>query len=161
MQQVNLRDRQINAISKILTLATNNAGIEVTEDFTDTWKLLVYDQDCRDIISPLMNIGALRQRGVTLHMLLHTERETVQDAPAIYFVRPTEANIKRIVEDCAKQLYRNIYINFLTRIDRPMLEKLAQDLAANNSVGRKDILTPCTLDISFPSFYYYVNSYNE
>lgn len=42
------------------------------EEFTDTWKVLVYDQACRDIISPLMNIGALRQKGVTLHMLVST-----------------------------------------------------------------------------------------
>ena len=42
--------------------------VESTEDFADQWKVLVYDQDCRDIISPLMNVGALRQKGVTLHM---------------------------------------------------------------------------------------------
>lgn len=42
------------------------------EEFTDTWKVLVYDQACRDIISPLMNVGALRQKGVTLHMLVST-----------------------------------------------------------------------------------------
>ena len=44
-----------------------------SEEFTDTWKVLVYDQACRDIISPLMNIGALRQKGVTLHMLVGEE----------------------------------------------------------------------------------------
>ena len=110
-------------------------GIDASEDFTDTWKVLVYDQDCRDIISPLMNIGALRAKGVTLHMLLHTDREPVQDAPAVYFVRPTEANVKRIAEDCAKQLYRSFNLHFVTRIERPLLERLAQDLAASNSVA--------------------------
>jgi hypothetical protein len=171
----NLRDREIAAIGRILTLSTSSSGrrplqlppssppharwphpvhppfppfprratlplaphtgIDATEDFTDTWKVLVYDQDCRDIISPLMNIGALRAKGVTLHMLLHTEREPVQDAPAVYFVRPTEANVKRIAEDCAKQLYRSFNLHFVTRIERPLLERLAQDLAATNSVA--------------------------
>lgn len=28
----------------------------------------------------------------------------MQDAPAVYFCRPTEGNIKRIAEDCAKQV---------------------------------------------------------
>jgi hypothetical protein len=28
----------------------------------------------------------------------------VQDAPAVYFVRPTAENVKRIAEDCAKQV---------------------------------------------------------
>lgn len=40
------------------------------ENFNDQWKVLIYDQDCRDIISPLMNVGSLRQKGVTLHMLV-------------------------------------------------------------------------------------------
>ncbi len=35
---------------------------------------------------------------------IDTDREPVPDAPAVYFVRPTEANIKRIAEDCAKQV---------------------------------------------------------
>jgi hypothetical protein len=37
---------------------------------TDQWKVLIYDQSCRDIISPLMNVGALRNKGVTLHLLV-------------------------------------------------------------------------------------------
>ena len=52
------------------SLLPHTAAIESAEDFADTWKVLIYDQDCRDIISPLMNIGALRQKGVTLHMLV-------------------------------------------------------------------------------------------
>ena len=44
--------------------------VESADDFTDQWKILIYDQDCRDIISPLMNVGSLRQKGVTLHMLV-------------------------------------------------------------------------------------------
>jgi len=135
----NLRDREISAVSKMLTLSSSYAqhsvGTGTYENFNDQWKILIYDQDCRDIISPLMNVGALRQKGVTLHMLLHSEREAIPDAPAVYFVRPTEANIKRISEDCAKQLYRTVYLNFLTRIERPLIEKLAQELVANNCVS--------------------------
>lgn len=50
-------------------------------------------------------------------------------------MRPTEANLKRIAEDCAKQLYRCVYINFATRIERPLLEKFAQDVAATGAVS--------------------------
>lgn len=35
---------------------------------------------------------------------IDSPREAVPDAPAVYFVRPTESNIKRIAEDCAKQV---------------------------------------------------------
>lgn len=68
-------------------------------------------------------------------MLIHTNREPVPDAPAVYFIRPNEANIKRIVEDCSKQLYRTIYLNFLTRIDRNLLELLVNELVAINAVS--------------------------
>ena len=82
-----------------------------------------------------MNIGALRQKGVTLHMLLHSDREAIPDAPAIYFVRPTIENVKRIADDCSKQLYRSIHLHFLTRLERPIMEQLAHDLVASNSVS--------------------------
>ena len=81
-----------------------------------------------------MNVGTLRQKGITLHLLLHSDREQVADAPAIYFIRPTEENINRVIEDCRGNLYRHIYLNFLTRIERPLLEKLAQGVASTNSV---------------------------
>ena len=31
------------------------------------------------------------------------------------------------------QLYRTFHVNFVTRIERPLLEKLAQDLTTNNA----------------------------
>ena len=99
----NLRDRQIQAISKMLTLSSSYAqhgvqqlyhlielismllttfhihalGGASLENFNDQWKVLIYDQDCRDIISPLMNVGSLRQKGVTLHMLVECMHEIV------------------------------------------------------------------------------------
>jgi len=133
----NLRQREVRLIDKMLSLGADGPGSATggSEDFSDQWKVLVYDNDCRDIISPLMNVGALRAKGVTLHMLLHSEREAVPDAPAVYFVRPTEANLTRIAEDCRKQLYRAVYLNFVTRVERTALEKFAQALVASGSVN--------------------------
>jgi len=130
---INLRDKEIAALSRILTV--KSSGMELTDDFSDQWKVLIYDNDCRDIISPLLNVGELRKKGVTLHMLIQTEREAVPDAPAVYFIRPTEENLKRVVADCAKQLYRSVYLHFVTRIERPMMERFAQDLVAANAAG--------------------------
>ena len=47
-----------------------SVGVDTQEEFVDYWKVLIYDEDCRDIISPLMNVAALRQKGVTLHLLV-------------------------------------------------------------------------------------------
>eukprot|EP01039_Chlorochromonas_danica_P018477 gene18477-22224_t len=106
-----LRDKETQLLGKMLTIAST-AGpghLSAAGDFSEQWKVLIYDQDGRDIISPLLNVGALRQKGVTLHLQLHSEREPIPDAPVVYFVRPTEANVKRIADDCAKQLYRTAY----------------------------------------------------
>ena len=50
-------------------------------------------------------------------MTLHSDRDAVPDAPAVYFIRPTEENLKRVVADCGKQLYRTVYLHFVTRIE--------------------------------------------
>jgi hypothetical protein len=85
----NIRDREIQAIGKMLALS-HGGMIQLFEsvksilfyvsafsgqstnllDFGEQWKVLVYDHDGRDIISPLLNVGALRQKGVTLHMMV-------------------------------------------------------------------------------------------
>ena len=50
----NIREREIRVISKMLDLADGQSQL----NFGDQWKVLVYDQACRDIISPLLNVGA-------------------------------------------------------------------------------------------------------
>merc|ERR1719487_734789 len=82
-----------------------------------------------------MNVAALRAKGITLHLLIDAEREPVADAPAIYLIQPTEENIRLVVEDCKRQLYRGINIHFISRIDRPLLESLAQQLVAANATS--------------------------
>ena len=43
---INLRDREIAALNRILTLKTSggSTGLDIAEDFHDQWKILVYDQ---------------------------------------------------------------------------------------------------------------------
>lgn len=62
---------------------------------------------------------------MTLHMMIHSKREEISDVPAVYFVRPTEKNLKRIAEDCKNDLYSSFYLNFSSPLPRPMLERLA------------------------------------
>ncbi len=83
-----------------------------------------------------MNVASLRQKGVTLHLLLHSDREMISDAPAAYFIRPTTENLKRVVEDCSKKLYRSIFLHFVSKIERVQLETFAKDLVAVNAVGQ-------------------------
>lgn len=34
----------------------------------DSWKVLIYDNHCSDIIAPLLRVHQLREQGVTLHL---------------------------------------------------------------------------------------------
>ncbi|KAI2570846.1 sec1 family domain containing 1 [Homo sapiens] len=36
--------------------------------------------------------------GITLHLLLHSDRDPIPDVPAVYFVMPTEENIDRMCQ---------------------------------------------------------------
>jgi hypothetical protein len=45
-----------------------NKPRDAKEVWDDPWKILIYDQPCRDIISPLLKVGDLRKNGITLHL---------------------------------------------------------------------------------------------
>ena len=40
-----------------------------------SWKVLVYDSIGQSILAPLFSVKELREMGVTLHILLHSERQ--------------------------------------------------------------------------------------
>ena len=110
-----LRSAQSAALLRMLDLH-RDAGER--QQWHDPWKVLVYDAYCRDIISPLLKVGDLRKQGITLHLLIDGEREAISDVPAIYFMQPTQANVRRLGEDCAKQLYESFYVNFTPAVPR-------------------------------------------
>lgn len=100
------------------------------------WKILIYDAPCRSIISPILSVQQLRRRGVTLHLLLHSEREAIPDVPVIYFCRPTKENLARIAQDCASGLYQRAHLNFCTKLDRALMEDFAKLLVQTSSLDR-------------------------
>uniref|UniRef100_A0A4W4E0J9 Sec1 family domain-containing protein 1 n=1 Tax=Electrophorus electricus TaxID=8005 RepID=A0A4W4E0J9_ELEEL len=100
------------------------------------WKVLIYDRFGQDIISPLLSVKELRDMGITLHLLLHSDRDPIPDVPAIYFVMPTEENIDRICQDLRNQLYESYYLNFISAISRSKLEDIASAALAANAVNQ-------------------------
>lgn len=134
----------------MLDLTTGGDGEEV-------YKVIVLDRPCRDIVSPLIRVNDLRKHGVTLHLLIETERcaksdseapptykeqnnlgvhvcaqrrcttsashslpcrQRIEDVPALYFLSPTEANVKRIADDLAAGLYDSAHLNFSSSLPR-------------------------------------------
>ena len=131
---MNVRAEQLSAISRMLSLNKEAAGDE--RSWIEPWKVLVYDRFGRDIISPLLNVGDLRKLGVTLHLLLDSEREPISDAPAVYLVQPTDASVRRIADDCGKRMYSSFYVNFTPSVPRPLLESLAAETLARDATGQ-------------------------
>ena len=62
------------------------------------WKVFVYDNLGQDILSPILKVNDLRENGITVHLHLNKERLPIPDVPAVYFVKPTHENIKRIAQ---------------------------------------------------------------
>lgn len=117
-----LRDRQINALKQMLNLNQPESRLE---EAMPTWKLLIYDRLGQDIISPLISVKELRELGVTLHMLLHSDRDPIPEVPAIYFCAPTDENLGRIGQDLQNGLYDIYHLNFISPISRQKMEDLA------------------------------------
>ena len=127
-----LREKQKQAVSRLLNLNKSSVGRSDSgsaRQFNYNWKVLIYDEHCSDILSPLLNVQELRELGVTLHMQISSSRENIEDVPAIYFVRPTQASIDYLSEDLAKQLYDSYHLNFSCPMDRKLLELLATKYA--------------------------------
>ncbi|CAD7080183.1 unnamed protein product [Hermetia illucens] len=117
-----LRERQINAVKQMLNLNQQTSKALAVEP---VWKVLIYDRIGQDIISPLVSIRELRELGVTLHVQLHSDRDSIPDVPAIYFCAPTDENLDRIHQDFQNGLYDIYHLNFLSPIPRQKIEDLA------------------------------------
>jgi sec1 family domain-containing protein 1 len=142
-----LKSAQLNAIYRMLDFngdydgsATNNGRNSNSSTLSSKvdqnhhqWKILIYDTACRSIISPILSVQQLRRKcNVTLHLLLNSDREAIQDVPAIYFVLPTRENLVRIAQDCYQQLYASVHLNFVTKLERPLMEEFAKLLLQSN-----------------------------
>ncbi|KIJ65059.1 hypothetical protein HYDPIDRAFT_27790 [Hydnomerulius pinastri MD-312] len=106
------------------------AGKAPTSTAPSVWKVLVLDQQTKDVLATVLRVQDLRDVGVTLHVQLHSLRPPLPDVPAVYFVSPTLANIRRIVEDLDKCLYESFHLNFVEPLPRALLEELAASVAS-------------------------------
>ncbi|KAM4662619.1 sec1 family domain-containing protein 1 [Discoglossus pictus] len=127
-----IREKQTVALKRML-----NFNVPVVKSSTGepVWKVLIYDRFGQDIISPLLSVKELRDMGVTLHLLLHSDRDAIPDVPAVYFVMPTEENVDRICQDLRTQLYESYYLNFISAISRSKLEDIASAALTANTVS--------------------------
>jgi hypothetical protein len=90
--------------------------------------------------------------------LLRSERDSIPDVPAIYFIAPTADNVNRLCQvsiestintmflldyktwyskkDMKNEMYEQYYLNFISPIPRGLLEDIAQAAIAANCVSQ-------------------------
>ncbi|KAG2417874.1 hypothetical protein HFD88_000973 [Aspergillus terreus] len=146
---MSLRDRQVASIQKILNLnhdpqpsgdGTHEASAQglisspiLNEDGDPIWKVLVFDNMGRDVISSVLRVNDLRAWGITIHLNLNSTRYPIPDVPVVYLVEPTPANIQVITNDLSRGLYSPAYVNFLSSVPRPLLEDFASQVATTGT----------------------------
>lgn len=115
------------------------------------WKVLVLDEQSKDVLATVLRIQDLRDSGVTLHVQLHSSRPPLPDVPAIYLVSPTLANIQRIAEDLGQSLYESTHISFTSPLPRAILEEFAALVARDGTTDLVAQVLDQYLDFLVPS----------
>jgi sec1 family domain-containing protein 1 len=129
--------KRLHDVSELLLkmLSLNNPA-NAGKDQAEVYKVLIYDNFCKDIVAPLLRVSELRKQGITLHLQLESERQSIPDVPAIYFLQATHANMERIAQDAAKGLYESMHINFVSSAPRSALEELAAGVVKASALPR-------------------------
>ena len=103
----------------------------------EPWKVVVFDKRGGDIMALLFRVGDLRKQGVTLTLRLDDDaRQAIPDAPAIYFVSPTQRCVDLIAKDLERGLYESAYIHSVSAFPRPLLESLATKAVQYNAASK-------------------------
>ncbi|KAL9252634.1 SEC1 family transport protein SLY1-like protein [Drosera capensis] len=136
---LNLRQKQTDQIIRMLNLnqplPTSSSVPSRPSD--SIYKILIYDKHCQSILSPLIRVPDLRLHGVTLFFLIEkSDRRPILDVPAVYFIQPTEPNIRRIVKDVGNGLYEKFHVNFSSSVPRGLLEEMAAGVVRAEATER-------------------------
>ena len=145
---MSLQERQKNLITSILDISSQYDEMLPSSSDADSgamgrWKVLILDKYTKQQITPLFHNSDLRKNGVTLHLLISDKREPIKGVPAVYYVEPTEENVRRIVRDCSAPIYEINYINFSSSISRELMTLFAQLCVENNCSQRINRVYDC------------------
>ncbi|CAE6513514.1 unnamed protein product [Rhizoctonia solani] len=122
-----------NSQSQAAMVSRPGTPAQQSQAAAPVWKVLVLDEQSKDIIATVLRVQDLRDSGVTLHVQLHSHRPALPDVPAVYLVAPTLANIQRIAEDLSQPLYESTHISFTSPLPRAILEEFAALVARDGT----------------------------
>ncbi|EDO06292.1 Sec1 family protein [Babesia bovis T2Bo] len=125
-----LHDLVLKAVSDMLQLSVDD---DSDGRSLKTWKILIYDEETRALLSPILKVGTLRSLGVTLNLLISDRRESIPGVDAVYLLSPTVSNLDAIVSDAVSRKYKQMHINFTTYSSDDYLGELARRLVEANA----------------------------
>ncbi|KAH7340446.1 Sly1 vesicle trafficking sec1-like protein [Rhizoctonia solani] len=122
-----------NAQSQAAMVSRPGTPAQQAQAAAPVWKVLVLDEQSKDIIATVLRVQDLRDSGVTLHVQLHSHRPALPDVPAVYLVAPTLVNVQRIAEDLSQSLYESTHVSFTSPLPRAILEEFAALVARDGT----------------------------
>jgi hypothetical protein len=99
--------------------------------------------------TPLATLYQMPPRFTSFGQLKAISKGLLKTAPNRYLkiALTTRGAIPHRALGLLQQLYRTVYLNFVTRIDRTLMEKLAQELVNTNSVSMVSKIYDQYLDV--------------
>ncbi|KAH9386565.1 sec1 family domain-containing protein 1 [Nematocida major] len=119
-----LRERQAQELSALL------------KGETFEWSILILDKEGQDVISPLFVMTDLMEVGVVQCLKMEDVRERNPETRAIYFVKASEENVDRIVEDAKMDLYSRVEVLFTGIVSTSLLRDMSIRLASIKEANR-------------------------
>lgn len=141
-----LRSNQLLSMKKFLTNPPSS------------FKILILTPNTLQILSHSYHQSDLRTFGITTLFDITSIRNTI-NIPAIYFVEPTQENLKYIVKDIIANKYNGYFINFTTHIPRKDLKALGY--ALNEHKLANQILSVWDQHINFMMLREYLFVYGD
>lgn len=130
MEFLNVKTKQNRFLKRIFS------STKTTNGSSGHWKILVYDQYGKRLISPVLSVQELRKLGITLHLPIKSKREPVPEVPIVYLIKPTQENIMLLKSDCEKNLYDEIHVHFTEPAAPALLEFFAKCMVEVGSVSK-------------------------
>ncbi|QRW27200.1 Sly1 vesicle trafficking Sec1-like protein [Rhizoctonia solani] len=140
-----------NSQSQAAIISRPGTPAQQAQAAAPVWKVLVLDEQSKDVIATVLRVQDLRDSGVTLHVQLHSHRPALPDVPAVYLVAPTLANVQRIAEDLSQSLYESTHVSFTSPLPRAILEEFAALVARDGTTELVAQVLDQYLDFLVPS----------
>ena len=164
MENLEKNDTSINLVTNMNSILQDIFSLK--DDYSDEeelkfcFKILLFDDEAFNILSPLLKIYYLRDYNISMTLNIKDAREKISDIMAIYIISLTKENLDYIYDDMKNQIFDNIYINFLSYDtgdinNKNILDEFYRKIAylENNSCLYKISIIPINICLYHPKIF--------